>query len=115
MARDSYRDLRVPEDTGRPLREEIACLVYGFDAVAGADRIRRDYLAVADHILEFVARRAERAAARTSGGVNRPPVAVNALWRARARDQYVPPGQTPEEDGVCGAARRGRCGSRCGC
>ncbi|MBD0844737.1 hypothetical protein [Streptomyces sp. TRM68416] len=58
MARDSYRDLRCPADTGRPLREELARLVYGFDAVAGTDRTRRDYLHVADHVLEFIARRA---------------------------------------------------------
>ncbi|WP_031487598.1 hypothetical protein [Streptomyces bicolor] len=58
---DSYRDLRVPEDTGRQLREELSRLVYGFDAVADADRTRQDYLDVADHILAFIARRAVRA------------------------------------------------------
>jgi hypothetical protein len=78
MSRDSYRELRCPADTGRPLREELARLVCGFDAVAGANRTRRDYLAVADHILEFVACRAERAAAPTRGRVNQPPLAVNA-------------------------------------
>jgi len=29
-----------------------------------------------------------------SGGGNRPPVAVNAFWRVRARRQYDPPDQT---------------------
>ncbi|WP_171109921.1 MULTISPECIES: hypothetical protein [unclassified Streptomyces] len=65
---DSYRDLRVPDDTGRPLREEIARLVYGFDAVADADRTRQDYLAVADHIIEFLARRAVRTDGVTGPG-----------------------------------------------
>lgn len=61
MVRDSHRDLLLPDDTGRPLREEIARLVYCFDAVADADRTRQDYLAAADNILEFIARRAVRA------------------------------------------------------
>lgn len=43
------------------MREELARLVYGFDAVADPARTRQDYLAVADHILEFIARRAVRA------------------------------------------------------
>ncbi|MEU0027355.1 hypothetical protein [Streptomyces sp. NPDC006335] len=34
MARDSYRDLRVPEDTERPMRGDLGRLFYGFDAVA---------------------------------------------------------------------------------
>jgi len=59
MTRD--RDLRVTDDTGRPLREELARLVYGFGAVADADRRRQDYPAVADHNLEFIARRTVRA------------------------------------------------------
>jgi len=102
MARDSYRDLRCPADTGRPLREELARLVYRFDAVAGADRTRRDYLHVADHVLEFIARRAVHTGDDPSGGVNRPPVAVNAFWRVRPRRQYVPPGRASEGETMSG-------------
>jgi hypothetical protein len=66
MRRDSYRDLQVPDDLGQPLREELARLVYGFDAVTDADRTRLDYLAVADHIIEFVVRRAVQGDGRGS-------------------------------------------------
>lgn len=45
------KNVRTPR---RPLSEEIARLVRGFDAIAAADRARRDYLAVADRIIEFV-------------------------------------------------------------
>jgi hypothetical protein len=63
IRRDSCRDLRVSEDTEWRLQEELARLVYGFDAVADADRTHRDYLHLAAHILEFIARRAEHPAA----------------------------------------------------
>ncbi|MFD9652792.1 hypothetical protein [Streptomyces mirabilis] len=80
MARYRYRDLSVPDDSGRSLREEIARLIYGFDAVADADRPRRDYLQVADNILKDLARRAvgPDGGRQSPGGVNRPPAA--AKW-----------------------------------
>lgn len=60
MEPDGYADLRVPDDTGRQLREEIARLIYSFDAIADVPRTRQDYLQAADNILEFLARRAAR-------------------------------------------------------
>ncbi|MDQ0904214.1 hypothetical protein QFZ22_000199 [Streptomyces canus] len=57
MTEDGYRDLRVPDDSGRPVREEVALLVYAFYAIADECRTRADYLQVADNMLDVAARR----------------------------------------------------------
>lgn len=50
-------DLRIPDDTGQPLREEVARMIYCWDAVTDEDRTRDDYRHLADSILVFVERR----------------------------------------------------------
>jgi hypothetical protein len=55
---DEYGVLRIPEDRGLPPREEIARLIYSWDAITDEQRTRGDYLAVADNVLEFLTRRA---------------------------------------------------------
>ncbi|MDV9168552.1 hypothetical protein R6V09_00110 [Streptomyces sp. W16] len=55
MTQDGYRDLRVPDDSGQPAREEVARLIYAFDATADERRTRADYLQVADNALAVLA------------------------------------------------------------
>lgn len=81
MIRDGYRDLRVPDDSGRPAREEVARLIYVFDAIADERRTRADYLQVVDHVLEVLTRR----------GLLR----AEAADRAADRGWPVPPAERP--------------------
>jgi len=55
MTQDGYRDLRVPDDSGQPVREEVARLIYAFDATADERRTRADYLHVGDNALAVLA------------------------------------------------------------
>ncbi|MGW2769163.1 hypothetical protein [Streptomyces sp. NPDC001275] len=57
MIQDGYRVLHVPDDSRRPAREEVARLLYVFDAIADERRTRADYLQVADNVLEVLTRR----------------------------------------------------------
>ncbi|MEU2736043.1 hypothetical protein ABZ656_11575 [Streptomyces sp. NPDC007095] len=83
MDQDRYRDLRVPDDSGRPTREEVARLIYAFDAVADERRTRADYLHVADNVLEVLTRR----------GLIKP----DATGRAATRHRSAPAQERPRD------------------
>ncbi|MFC9640951.1 hypothetical protein ACFTZF_20690 [Streptomyces mirabilis] len=57
MIQDGDRDLHVPDDSGRPAREEVAWLVCVFDAITDGRRTGADYIQVADNVLEVLTRR----------------------------------------------------------
>ncbi|MER5227889.1 hypothetical protein [Streptomyces flaveus] len=71
MIEDGYRDLRVPDNSGRPAREEVARLIYVFDAIAAERRTRADYFQVADNVLEILTRRGLLRTLRTSSNLTK--------------------------------------------
>lgn len=84
MTQDSYRDLLVPDDSGRPVREEVARLIYAFDAIADERRTRAGYLQAADNALEILSRRE----------LLKPEAAYRAADRARSE----PPAERPRPE-----------------
>lgn len=57
MIQDGYRDLRVPDDGGRPAREEVARLICLCDAITDGRRTARTTSRVAGNVLEALTRR----------------------------------------------------------
>lgn len=81
MIQDGDRDLRVPDDGGRPAREEVARLICLCDAIADGCRTGADYIQVADNVLEALTRR----------GLLR----TEATDRAADRGRPAPPAELP--------------------
>lgn len=81
MIQDGDRDLRVPDDSGRPAREEVARLIRVFRRDHGRPPHRADYLPVADNVLEVLTRRRL--------------LRTEAADRAADRGRPVPPAELP--------------------